>query len=326
MITLKSIVLIMCFALASAHGAFGTWTATNTSAAQGADSAKSVWTGSKIFVFGGLSSLVALNTGGLFDPVTNSWTALSTVGIPSPRFGHTIVWTGTEVIVWGGRNGTTSFRDGARYNPDTNQWRSISEEGSPSPRGTHCAVWTGSEMVIWGGSSGGQGHTTALRDGARYNPVTNTWTPLSAVNAPSAREEATCVWTGSKMIVWAGKSGADLPGNWTNTGGVYDPSTDTWVATSTTGAPSARWRCAGVWTGTEMLVFGGYWLSNTGGHYNPTTNTWSVIGSTGKPSARDGNTFTMVGNNAVIWGVEVAPVFGLEMAQSTIRYLEYGQA
>ena len=46
---------------------------------------------------------------------------------------------------------------------------------------------------------------------------------------------------------------------------------DSWKATSTTGAPDARSEHAAVWTGTEMIVWGGndFGLVGTGGRYNP---------------------------------------------------------
>ena len=41
------------------------------------------------------------------------------------------------------------------------------------------------------------------------------------------------------------------------TGGRYDPATDSWTATSTTSAPAARYYHTAVWTGSEMIVWGG---------------------------------------------------------------------
>ena len=56
------------------------------------------------------------------------------------------------------------------------------------------------------------------------------------------------------MIVWGGFS----PDHGSfNTGGRYNPSTDSWTATSTTNAPSARAFHTAVWTGSEMIVWGG---------------------------------------------------------------------
>src|SRR6266853_1158448 len=60
------------------------------------------------------------------------------------------------------------------------------------------------------------------------DPCTDdTWTATSTANAPGARDLQTAVWTGSEMIVWGGNhNGSQL-----NTGGRYNPSTDSWTAT-----------------------------------------------------------------------------------------------
>ena len=60
------------------------------------------------------------------------------------------------------------------------------------------------------------------------------------------------IWTGSEMIVWGGHG----TGCYLNTGGRYNPSTDSWTATSTTNAPSTRDARTAVWTGSEMIVWG----------------------------------------------------------------------
>src|SRR6266403_738037 len=55
--------------------------------------------------------------------------------------------------------------------------------------------------------------------------------------------------------------------------------TDTWVATATTGAPIGRYEHTAIWTGSEMIVWGGFdqvaytWLKS-GGRYKPATNSW----------------------------------------------------
>lgn len=83
----------------------------------------------------------------------------------------------------------------------------------------------------------------------------NSWQSMSTVNAPSARMLHSAVWTGSKMIVWGGinNSGQTL----LNTGGIYDPETDTWTTMSTANAPTARSMHNAFWTGTKMIVWGG---------------------------------------------------------------------
>ena len=55
------------------------------------------------------------------------------------------------------------------------------------------------------------------------------------------------------MIVWGGFNG----GTSLNTGARYNPSTDSWTGTSTTNAPTGRDNHTAVWTGSEMIVWGG---------------------------------------------------------------------
>src|SRR5206468_8553594 len=65
---------------------------------------------------------------------------------------------------------------------------------------------------------------------------------------------------------------------------------DTWRATSTTNAPSARWFHTAVWTGGEMIVWGGAdnnSFLNTGGRYNPSTDSWTATTTVNAPSARE---------------------------------------
>ena len=83
-----------------------------------------------------------------------------------------------------------------------------------------------------------------------------TWANTNISNAPAARHFHTAVWAGSEMIVWGGDyvSGGVV---YLNTGGRYNPDTDSWSATSTTSAPAARIVHTAVWTGSEMIVWGG---------------------------------------------------------------------
>src|SRR5262249_1381372 len=87
--------------------------------------------------------------------------------------------------------------------------------GAPTARRYMSAVWTGSEMITWGG----QDFASYVKDGASYNPSTDTWTPLPAALAPSARGEHGAIWTGDQMIVWGGNDMVSSFG----TGGRYVP-------------------------------------------------------------------------------------------------------
>ena len=55
------------------------------------------------------------------------------------------------------------------------------------------------------------------------------------------------------MIVWGGDNV-----NYLNDGGSYNPSSNSWTAVTTTGAPAGRGYHTAVWTGSQMIVWGGY--------------------------------------------------------------------
>jgi len=81
---------------------------------------------------------------------------------------------------------------------------------------------------------------------------------------------------------------------------------DTWTATSTTNAPTARSGHTAVWTGSEMIVWGGDDGSgvyfNTGGRYNPSTDNWTPTSLSNAPDRRDGHTAVWTGSEMIVWG------------------------
>ena len=276
-----------------------TWTATSiTNAPASRGSHTAVWTGSEMIVWGGYGGS-SFNTGGRYDPSTDSWTSTSTANAPSARNRHTAVWTGNEMIVWGGDDGQ-GLNTGGRYNPATNTWVATSITNAPSGREFHTAIWTGDKMIVWGGDDG----SSDLNTGGKYDSGTDTWMATSTTNAPVGRERHTAVWTGSEMIVWGGSSGIPL-----NTGGRYNPGTNTWTATSTSNAPSLRFGHTAVWTGNEMIIWGGlddnFNVFNTGARYNPGTNSWIATSISNAPEGRFSHTAVWTGSEMIVWGGRV---------------------
>ena len=274
------------------------WSSTNTSGASTPRSGGScVWTGSRMLLWGGRYA-TPLDTGSLYDPVADTWTSTSTVDAPEARDSHAAVWTGVEMIVWGGQD-DEDFDTGGRYVPATDTWTSTTTGGAPVPRTSGTAVWTGAEMIVWGGARTG----ARLDSGGRYDPVTDTWTSTNTVGAPAGRSLHSAVWTGTEMIIWGGSNGSYESGM--NTGGRYDVITDTWASTAITGAPSLRNQHSAIWTGAEMIVWGGHYGSgpvNTGGRYDPLTDLWVTTPTSGAPSARWNHTAIWTGSRMIVWG------------------------
>jgi len=243
------------------------WTATTTTNAPAArDQHTAVWTGSEMIIWGGHGINVNFNGGGRYNPGTDSWVATSTVNAPAARWEHRAVWTGSEMIIWGGSDDSNYLHTGGRYDPSTDSWTPTGLVNVAPGRVGNTAVWSGSEMIVWGGVDE---TFNECNTGGRYNPSTDSWLATNLSNAPSPRDSHTAVWTGSEMIVWGGVF--CFPCIDLNTGGRYSPDTDNWRPTSTANAPLARQYHSAVWTGTEMIIWGGLYYPNpylnTGGRY-----------------------------------------------------------
>jgi len=219
-----------------------------------------IWTGTEMIVWGGQS-------GGRYNPTTDTWQPMSTTNAPWPRRSHTAIWTGTEMIVWGGGSAQPMIRSGGKYSPSTDSWQETSPLGPPSGRYYHTAIWTGTEMIVWGGDCD---YYDDCSSGGIYDPVTDSWRATSFIGVPEGRSLHTAVWTGTEMIVWGGQNrnlhifSQLYETVYLHTGGSYDPDTDNWQPTSTTGSPSMKSSHVEVWTGTEMIVWNG-----TGSKYLP---------------------------------------------------------
>lgn len=111
------------------------------------------------------------------------------------------------------------------------------------------------------------------------------------------------------MIIWGGCTGTSS-GQVTDTGGKYSLTADTWTGISTKSAPAPRCFHVGVWTGLEMVIWGGRLadgsLTNTGGRYNATKDTWLPMTYKDAPSPRLSPYVVFTGGKVIIWGGRTA--------------------
>src|SRR4051794_19390289 len=81
---------------------------------------------------------------------------------------------------------------------------------------------------------------------------------------------------------------------------------DSWTTTSVSNAPTGRYGHTAVWTGTEMIVWGGedenFVYLNSGGKYNPGSDRWTATSTTNAPTARSGHTAVWTGSEMIVWG------------------------
>jgi hypothetical protein len=108
------------------------------------------------------------------------------------------------------------------------------------------------------------------------------------------------------MIVWGGSGPSTAQPR--SDGARYSPTLDSWVPTSAGGvlAPLARATPAAVWTGSEMIVWGGttsIGIVNSGNRYDPATDSWSPTSlGPGVPSPRSGHSLLWTGAEMIAWG------------------------
>jgi hypothetical protein len=223
-----------------------------------------------------------------------SWSAMTESGAPTPRTGHVAVWIDGEMFVWGGRS-STATNNGAIYDPAIDRWREISTTGAPSYRlGEATAVWTGTEngsqVLMWGRIGG-----------KRYDVLTDEWRAISTTGGPTRRLNHTAVWTGTEMIVWGGQSYYGEPA--LANGAAYNPVTDTWRRLSSVAAPSGRFNHTAVWSGQEMIVWGGAdsVFHGDAAAYDPNADTWRPLTTTDAPGNASGHGAVWTGSEMIVW-------------------------
>jgi hypothetical protein len=167
----------------------------------------------------------------VWDGSAKAWSAIKTAAPLGPRSHYAVALAGQRLMVWGGWSYPVGvLGDGAVLNLARKTWKKMSATGAPSPRlEPNAVVWTGSRLLVWGGRQAtiAPSSVRLLDDGAAYDPAADRWTPMSSVNAPSPRTDATVAWTGRKLVVVGGS--AQVGGPPLRDGAIYDPAADRWT-------------------------------------------------------------------------------------------------
>ena len=149
------------------------------------------------------------------------------------------------------------------------------------------------------------------------------WGPASACGAPRGwvamaapppgflgRAGHSAVWTGTEIIFFGGRPDNSF-GSELHDGAAYDPSTNQWrmLPPLPSEAGTGYVDHVAVWTGTEMIVFGG--SENTGGTgaaYSPSTDTWRTIAPVPEANGLSGAVAGYSTSTAemIVWGGELS--------------------
>lgn len=295
---------------------------------------KPVWTGSELLVF---------QEGALlrWDPASDAWRmGASHPVFPGEREAMHATWTGQELVVLAA--------GGHAYDPARDSWRTIPWDGvrAAAPR-LGAVFWTGRDLALLGEhdlrlaawrldpGTGALGAPSLAevgwRDGIpvvacadelvtwgragydavglahRYDPATHAWQQMNETGAPEPRFGHAMVCAGREVIVWGGERirGSTLR---MRSGGRYDLDADRWRPVALDGAPRGRRFAGAVWTGREVIVWGGEdgQLEDlqTGGRYDPAADLWGALPADGAPTPRIVPALLWTGGEVIVWSGE----------------------
>ncbi len=184
-------------------------------------------------------------------------------------------------------------------------WTRVSTANAPPARSI-AAVWTGTEILVW--------HTPLPDLSRRFDWRNNEWHEFDDTgDRPPDSRSPVVAWTGREMLVWGGSDSVSYTslGN----GAAFDPTTNTWRTISNRDAPSPREAFAAVWTGSELIVWGGQFVSgigtgvepvllNDGGIYDPAGDSWRPMSTLDAPAPLTFANAVWTGHEMIVWGSE----------------------
>lgn len=233
------------------------------------------------------------------------WMGISTVNAPNNSTDGA-VWTGERMVVWG-----DSFKSLKEYNPSNNHWRALPSYYAPRPGANYVSGYVDGKLICWGGLLNSQGWV--------YDFEKEIWSEIENRYAPSQRQNAYAVSMGDKFFVWGGLKVEMLNGQAYSErmtdGGVFDVKSNQWVTIHASPDISPRYESSIVWTGSKVIIWGGYVekengemvITNTGIIFDPKTMTWTSLPMDGDPSPRHYHTALWTGTQMIIWGGENDP-------------------
>ncbi len=157
-------------------------------------------------------------------------------------------------------------------------------------------VWTGTELIAWGGCDPHvEDECAPTAEGFSFDPATEKWTQLP--DAPVAAGHPEGTWTGREALFL--DVGAEGP-----LGGVaFEPRTERWRQVTPAPMPS-RWGTVEVWTGSELVVWGGgdrdEPTNTAGAAYDPVSDTWRRIADA--PIGLNAASGVWTGREVVVFG------------------------
>ena len=222
-----------------------------------------------------------------------------------------------------GGSGTDSTRDGGGPGPaagcaglSPGKWVATSAAGAPTPGYQRFTIWTGRELLLF-----------TPTEGAAFEPCANRWRRLSIDGMPPQLPEAQStgytpvILAGERVIVLYPPQPANPSAFMPVTAVIYDIASDRWSSLPLGGAaPAPRTGAVTIWTGRELIVWGGAILdegsmppaprlADDGARLDPATGKWTPMAKAGAPSARVDGRAVWTGSRLLVYGCVASPYY-----------------
>ena len=207
--------------------------------------------GTKIYLFGGLSSS-RLNTIQVFDTTNNTITTLSTT-LPTAAHSIGTAAVGTKIYLFGGNTGSR-INTIQVFDTTNNTITTLSTTLPTAADGIGTAA-VGTKIYLFGGNGDGYGRLNAIQV---FDTTNDTITTLST-RLPTAANNMGTAAVGTKIYLFGGLSDSRL-----NTIQAFDTTNDT-ITTLPTTLPTGTNGMGTAAVGTKIYLFGGYY---DGGYLN----------------------------------------------------------
>eukprot|EP01048_Picozoa_sp_COSAG05_P010397 COSAG05_NODE_911_length_6636_cov_56.263577_5_plen_492_part_00 len=232
-----------------------------------------------LYAVGGYNGYL-LTTAERYDPDTNSWTPIASMGTARYALGLTTLNNNLYAVGGSPDGGRTTLNTAEHYDPNTNSWTPIASMGT-ARRGLGLTTLNNNLYAV-GGYDNGLAESNCLATAERYDPDTNSWTPIASMG--TTRWCLGLTTLNNNLYAVGGSGGG---GNSLNTAERYDPDTNSWTPIASMG--TARGYLGLTTLNNNLYAVGGYDDNGntltTAERYDPDTNSWTPIASMG--TARD---------------------------------------
>jgi N-acetylneuraminic acid mutarotase len=208
----------------------------------------------KIYVLGGKTGTsTSKNTAQQYDPVANTWTAIT--NLPATLHGAAAVSTfeGGKIFLLGGMNGTTPTNTVYVYNTSAanNAW--VAKTNMPAALAWHSASFYKGKIYVIGGQTAAGGYSSAVY---AYDVENDSWTTKTALSVGLRKHGSHTLH--NRVYITNGETSVGE----SNRMYVYNAHTDTWENTTGMTTPWAGKNVASVMYRKNLFLLGGSKVDN----------------------------------------------------------------